>query len=199
MRPRPRSRPPASRPRPAHPPPPRPPAAAGDSVLVRSAVAADADYVAHVVSLPRPPPGGAQLMEVAWLYRPEDVPGGRRAFHGARELLLSDHRDLVDAEAVAGRVRVVPLETWVALAEPRPEDLFFQRFFFRAATKAVEPASVAAFCVCRMPYNPDLEMVACRECGSWAHPACVGAGAARPYLCDGCAPSDGTAATGKSA
>jgi hypothetical protein len=139
-------------------------------------------------------------MEVAWLYRPEDAPGGRRAFHGARELLLSDHRDLVDAEAVAGRVRVVPLETWVALPEPRPGDVFFQRFFFRAATKAVEPAAVAAFCTCRMPYNPDLEMVACRGCGgSWAHPACVGAGAARPYVCADCArSSDGTAVTGKS-
>jgi len=117
---------------------------------------------------------GEPCIRVAWVYRPEDVIGGRRAFHGARELFLSDHRDVVGMATVLGRCQVHSLRAFLALPRPVETD-FFSRFSYAAAKKTFEPKRVPCFCTCIMPFNPDLAMVGCRACGDWFHPACLAA------------------------
>ena len=46
------------------------------------------------------------FLRVSWLYRPEDLPGGRQYYHGKRELVMSNHIDIVDALSVSGRADV---------------------------------------------------------------------------------------------
>lgn len=46
-------------------------------------------------------------LRVFWAYWPDELPGGRRPYHGANELVVSNHMDIVDAHAVAGRAQVM--------------------------------------------------------------------------------------------
>jgi hypothetical protein len=48
-------------------------------------------------------------VRVRWYYRPEESAGGRRPFHAVRELLLSDHDDVVPLGSLMGPARVLPL------------------------------------------------------------------------------------------
>ena len=68
-------------------------------------------------------------IRVLWLYWPEELPGGAQPYHGQSELVLSNHMDIIDALAVAGRA---PVRYW---AERDEEDIpagFFwrQRYTF---------------------------------------------------------------------
>ena len=115
---------------------------------------------------------GEPCVRVMWVYRPEDVVGGRRAFHGAKELFLSDHRDVVSVATVLGRCQVHSLRAFLALPRAVETD-FFSRFSYAAGKKTFEPKRVPCFCTCVMPFNPDLAMVCCRVCADWFHPACL--------------------------
>jgi hypothetical protein len=130
-------------------------------------------------------------LKVAWFYRPEEAVGGRKAFHSARELFRSDHRDWVGAASILGRCRVLDLRAFQALPATSDAD-FFYRFSYRAATQRFQPRRVPVFCRCEMPYNPDLLMVECAHCVEWFHPACVGlecadaAAVPRGFVCPDC-------------
>lgn len=41
-----------------------------------------------------------------------DIPGGRRAFHGERELYRSDHKDVIHSQTVLGRCCVHTLDKY---------------------------------------------------------------------------------------
>ena len=45
-------------------------------------------------------------VRVAWLNRPEDLPSGRKAWHGKNELVPTNQMDIIDAMAVNGRLDV---------------------------------------------------------------------------------------------
>ncbi|KAI4152301.1 MAG: hypothetical protein LQ341_000734 [Variospora aurantia] len=45
-------------------------------------------------------------LRLYWLYRPEEIPGGRREYHGKDELIISNHMEIVDALQVECPVQV---------------------------------------------------------------------------------------------
>ena len=45
-------------------------------------------------------------LRVYWVYDPEELPGGRRPYHGEYELVPSNDMAIVDAMTINGRVRV---------------------------------------------------------------------------------------------
>jgi len=49
-----------------------------------------------------------------YFYWPEELPGGRQYFHGERELVNSNHMEIVDAMTVSGRAEV---KHWLELDE----------------------------------------------------------------------------------
>lgn len=57
------------------------------------------DWVAKVLEV-RGADSAHVFLRVAWMYRPEDLPGGRQPHHGACELVASNHIDVVDAKSV---------------------------------------------------------------------------------------------------
>jgi hypothetical protein len=119
---------------------------------------------------------------VTWVYRPEDIVGGRKAFHGAREVMVSDHSDVVSAGSILGKCTVVTLREYEDIVAGGGRDdaaLFFTRFRYSAAKKVCTPRLVPAFCSCSMPYNPDAgHMCACTGgCRDWYHVPCLMAAA----------------------
>ncbi|XBI81087.1 hypothetical protein VPH35_090083 [Triticum aestivum] len=137
----------------------------GDCVLMRPSDTDNAPYVARVESLESDGRGSVRV-RVRWYYRPEESKGGRRQFHGAKELFLSDHFDTQSAHTIEGKCIVHSFKNYTKLDNVGPED-FFCRFEYKAATGAFTPDRVAVYCKCEMPYNPDDLMVQCEGCKDW--------------------------------
>ena len=66
-------------------------------------------------------------LKVAWLNRPEDLEGGRKAYHGRHELIPTNQLDVIDAMAVNG---VLDVTHWDDADEkaPLPDD---EEYFWR--------------------------------------------------------------------
>ncbi|CAI5994683.1 unnamed protein product [Closterium sp. NIES-64] len=110
-------------------------------------------YIARIEKIESDAAGRVKMW-CRWYYRPEESIGGRRCFHGVKELFLSDHYDGCYPEAVEGVCSVHNLKDYAYLDVVEEED-FFCRFEYNASTGMFAPESVAVYCKCEMPYNPD--------------------------------------------
>uniref|UniRef100_A0A804LWN8 BAH domain-containing protein n=1 Tax=Zea mays TaxID=4577 RepID=A0A804LWN8_MAIZE len=104
----------------------------GDCVLMRASDSDKQPYVARVEKMEADGRGSVRV-QVRWYYRPEESKGGRRQFHGAKELFLSDHFDLQSAHTIEGKCVVHSFKNYTKLDNVGPED-FFSRFEYKAAT-----------------------------------------------------------------
>jgi len=75
-------------------------------------------------------------LRVYWLYWPEELPGGRQQYHGQKELVASNHMDIIDAMTVSGRAHV---KHWMELDEDEelPELYWRQKFDYPSRTLMV--------------------------------------------------------------
>ncbi|XP_073220038.1 chromatin remodeling protein EBS-like isoform X2 [Cicer arietinum] len=162
---------------------------AGECVLMRPTDTSKPPYVARVEKIEQDNRSNVRV-RVRWYYRPEESIGGRRQFHGAKELFLSDHYDVQSAHTIEGKCVVHSFKNYTKLDNVAAED-YYCRFEYKAATGAFTPDRVAVYCKCEMPYNPDDLMVQCEGCKDCTcgiklqglktfevscryHPACVG-------------------------
>ncbi|KAH0448029.1 hypothetical protein IEQ34_021829 [Dendrobium chrysotoxum] len=139
--------------------------AAGDCVLMRPSDTDKPPYVARVEKIEADHRNNVKV-RVRWYYRPEESIGGRRQFHGAKELFLSDHYDVQSAHTIEGKCVVHSFKNYTKLENVGTED-YFCRFEYKAATGGFTPDRVAVYCKCEMPYNPDDLMVQCEACKDW--------------------------------
>ncbi|XP_019159258.1 PREDICTED: chromatin remodeling protein EBS-like [Ipomoea nil] len=165
----------------------------GDCVLMRPADTNKPPYVARVEKIEADHRNNVKV-RVRWYYRPEESMGGRRQFHGAKELFLSDHYDIQSAHTIEGKCIVHSFKNYTKLENVGPED-YFCRFEYKAATGGFTPDRVAVYCKCEMPYNPDDLMVQCDGCKDWFHPSCMGmtideAKKLEHFLCSECSAED---------
>uniref|UniRef100_A0A803QJ69 Serine/threonine protein phosphatase 2A regulatory subunit n=1 Tax=Cannabis sativa TaxID=3483 RepID=A0A803QJ69_CANSA len=144
----------------------------GDCVLMRPSDSDKPPYVARVEKIEADHRNNVKV-RVRWYYRPEESIGGRRQFHGAKELFLSDHYDVQSAHTIEGKCTVHTFKNYTKLENVGTED-YFCRFEYKAATGGFTPDRVAVYCKCEMPYNPDDLMVQCEGCKDWFHPSCMG-------------------------
>ena len=86
----------------------------------------------------------AHKVKVRWYYRPEEAIGGRRPFHGAKELFLSDHYDIQSAHTIEGKCIVHSFKNYTKLENVGAED-YFCRFEYKAATGNFTPDRVAVY------------------------------------------------------
>lgn len=115
---------------------------AGDCVLMRSDSSKD-PYIARVESIESGSRAGANVrLHVRWYYRPEESIGGRRQFHGSKELFLSDHFDNQSADTIEGKCKVHTFKNYVKLDAVGEHD-FFCRFEYNSKTGAFNPDRVA--------------------------------------------------------
>lgn len=146
----------------------------GDSILVNPDTPEGLPYIAWVKDVIDGGGGdGEAALQVVWYYRPEEAVGGRKAFHGAKELFLSDHTDSCSVATVIGKCRVLTLQDYQALPKVGPDD-YYSRFTYRPASREFAPDRVPVFCKCELPYNPDRFTAMCDGCEEWYHPECIG-------------------------
>ncbi|KAH8512212.1 hypothetical protein H0E87_009435 [Populus deltoides] len=143
----------------------------GDCVMMRPSDTGRPSYVARIEGMEADSRNNVKV-RVRWYYRPEESLGGRRQFHGAKELFLSDHYDVQSAHTIEGKCIVHSFKNYTKLENVGAED-YYCRFEYKAATGGFTPDRVAVYCKCEMPYNPDDLMVQCEGCKDWYHPACV--------------------------
>jgi len=143
----------------------------GDCVFMRNSDADRPPYVARVEKIEADNRNNVKV-HVRWYYRPEESIGGRRQFHGAKELFLSDHYDIQSAHTIEGKCTVHTFKSYTKLDNVGSED-YFCRFEYKAVSGGFTPDRVAVYCKCEMPYNPDDLMVQCEGCKDWFHPSCV--------------------------
>lgn len=98
-------------------------------------------YVARIEKIEADNRGNAKV-RVRWYYRPEESIGGRRQFHGAKELFLSDHYDVQSAHTIEGKCTVYSFKSYTKLENVGAED-YYCRFEYKAATGAFTPDRVA--------------------------------------------------------
>ncbi|EFJ16306.1 hypothetical protein SELMODRAFT_445241 [Selaginella moellendorffii] len=144
---------------------------AGDTVFMRAPDPEKPSYVAKIERIEADARNNIKV-NVRWYYRPEESMGGRRQFHGAKELFLSDHFDIQSADTIEGKCTVHSFKSYTKLESVGSDD-FFYRFEYKAATGGFTPDRVPVYCKCEMPYNPDDLMVQCESCKDWFHPTCM--------------------------
>ncbi|XP_008804533.1 chromatin remodeling protein EBS-like isoform X2 [Phoenix dactylifera] len=135
----------------------------GDCVLMRPPDSSKLPYVARVESIEAGARGSNVKVRVRWYYRPEESIGGRRQFHGAKEVFLSDHYDIQSADTIEGKCFVHSFKNYTKLDAVGSDD-YFCRFEYKSATGSFIPDRIAVFCKCEMPYNPDDLMIQCEGC-----------------------------------
>lgn len=142
----------------------------GDAVLVKAPGSSER-YVGRIVSVAVR--DGVARARLCWYYRPQETNGGRKRFHGVKELFASDHYDWVSVNTIDARCNVWSIAEYQALEAVTEYD-FYARFMYLSSRSEFRPATVAVFCTCLEPYNPDRVMVMCERCEEWFHPECVG-------------------------
>ncbi|KAL7088598.1 hypothetical protein ACP275_13G137200 [Erythranthe tilingii] len=144
---------------------------AGDCVLMRPSENNTEPYVALVEKIEAENLTDVNV-RVRWYYRPEETGAGRKQFHGAKELFLSDHYDIQSADTIEGKCTIHTFENYTKLANARPQDYYY-RFEYKTASGDIVPDKVRVYCKCGLPYNPDQLMIQCDECKNWYHPGCI--------------------------
>ncbi|XP_039026564.1 chromatin remodeling protein SHL-like isoform X2 [Hibiscus syriacus] len=117
---------------------------AGDSVLMRPAERSKPRYVARIERIEADVRGGNVKVHVRWYYRPEESVGGRRQFHGSKEVFLSDHYDVQSVDTIEGKCTVHSFKSYTKLDAVGNED-YFCRFEYNSCTAAFNPDRVAVF------------------------------------------------------
>ena len=86
-------------------------------------------------------------LRVLWYYWPDELPGGRRYYHGKDELVASNHMEIIHATTVAGRATVYHWEE-----NDGSEELegFFWRQRFDATTRKLTVGSLSLSHYCRL-------------------------------------------------
>lgn len=169
----------------------------GDTVLIKSQEDSDQYPFIGVIKALHEPSSDAsgaptRDMTVNWYYRPNEVIGGRKHFHGAMEVFESDHSDTVDVSTIISHCDILSLDDYLDTDQVTPST-FFTRYFYSARRKEFKPDRVMVYCTCQLPYNPDLPMVMCEQCEEWYHLECLGVSPIDPpldrqrFTCSACA------------
>ena len=113
-----------------------------------------------------------------WLYWPEELPMGRQSYHGKRELVMSNHVDIVEAQSIACHTSI---SFWdenddsnkVVLSERYWRQTYDLTKTPRTPRQAL--SKLRKFCICGGYDNPGSDMFQCNRvgCGIWNHQECL--------------------------
>ncbi|GJY27828.1 chromatin remodeling protein EBS-like protein [Tanacetum coccineum] len=115
---------------------------------------------------------GNVMVRVKLCYRPEDTIGGRRPFHGKKELFLTDHFHTQSSDTILRKCVLHNFLRYTRLKAVGIHD-YFTRLHYDHETGWFSPDTIEVYCKCLLPYNPDEYMLQCQACKDWYHPACL--------------------------
>lgn len=117
---------------------------------------------------------------IYWLYRPCDLPNGttegkrkiqgRQPYHATKELIFSNHLDVIDVLSV---LRPADVGQWNgSLDEEIKHTLFWRQAYDWRRSRI---SSTHRICICQTPANPDKKHLKCisSKCGKWMHYECL--------------------------
>eukprot|EP01147_Barroeca_monosierra_P000151 gene151-3542_t len=136
-----------------------------DTVLVKGATRSQ-EYIAKIVRV-FANADAEVFIELQWYYLPEDIPGGRKPYHGTDEIIQSNHTDVLSARVVNDLCAVLSLEEYEDMEKNKEK-------FIKNGIELV--GNPPRFCVCKQPYNPDRLMICCDKCDKWYHTSCMRVG-----------------------
>ncbi|KAF2636170.1 hypothetical protein P280DRAFT_159176 [Massarina eburnea CBS 473.64] len=131
------------------------------------------DWVARIVEI-RGVDADHVYVRVFWLYRPEDLPGGRQSYHGFNELIASNHMDIIEATTVHDRAIVAHRTEDAENAETfDPMQLFWRQTYDVTKPAGKQLSKLKTHCTCERYHNPDDLLVQCDACQLWLHGPCL--------------------------
>lgn len=83
-------------------------------------------------------------LRIYYLYKPEELPGGRQPHHGESELIASNHMDIIEALTVADKAEVVHWEEDPDRADWPMKDQWFWRQTYDLSKPKAQQFSVRA-------------------------------------------------------
>ncbi|KIW22894.1 uncharacterized protein PV07_11142 [Cladophialophora immunda] len=112
---------------------------------------------------------------VFWLYWPDELPMGRQPYHGKRELVMSNHVDIIEAQTLTWTAEI---SHWNESDDSNKTQLgeTYWRQTLDINKAAGDPRALSKlrkFCICGGYDNPELEMYQCLGCRTWNHEACL--------------------------
>ncbi|KAF2261859.1 hypothetical protein CC78DRAFT_521136 [Lojkania enalia] len=157
----------------------------GDCIYVTASadedVALDAPirgWVAKVLHVRAHDPSHVFLL-VAWMYRPEDLPNGRKPYHGNYELIASNDLQIIDAMTVEEKAPVVYWDEHDDENESLDPRTLFWRQTIDVQRSRPLLSKLRTHCIDNKPCNPDQVTVQCPHCKVWLHGACIEEAAVR--------------------
>ncbi|EXK77181.1 hypothetical protein FOQG_18107 [Fusarium oxysporum f. sp. raphani 54005] len=117
---------------------------------------------------------------VYWMYWPYELPAGTlygkktvqgcQPYHGANELIASNHMDIINVVSVTGPATV---NQWIESDDEEIQDALYWRQAYDCRNSQL--SSVELVCKCQTPANPDKTLIGCTssECRKWMHHECM--------------------------
>lgn len=161
----------------------------GSKITKESAIEQDSipDWVAKVLEC-RAFDEEHVFLRVLWLYRPEDLPGGRKPWHGWNEVFPSNHMQIIDAMTVTGLAggltRWNEKDSRTLLAQEDEGLVWRQTAKIQTQAGRIVPkllGKLSTYCKCKQPANPDGTLIECKGCEHWMHDTCIETELAREY------------------
>ncbi|KAH8645464.1 hypothetical protein BX600DRAFT_485058 [Xylariales sp. PMI_506] len=150
---------------------------AGEAIQPRKK--SDDDWVARILEI-RASDEHHVYARVYWMYWPDEIPAGtldgkkyvegRQPYHGANELIASNHMDVINVVSVTAPAVV---NQWVEQNDEEIQSALYWRQAIDIGT--MELSSVEPRCRCNRPENPDKTLIGCTndECRKWLHDDCL--------------------------
>ncbi|KAI1213813.1 uncharacterized protein F4807DRAFT_456362 [Annulohypoxylon truncatum] len=139
----------------------------------------DDDWVARILEI-RASDEHHVYARVYWMYWPDELPPGtqdgkkfiqgRQSYHGANELIASNHMDVINVVSVTAPATV---NQWDETNEDDVQPALYWRQAFDV--RSMELSSAELRCKCNRPENPDKRLFGCSndDCRKWLHDDCL--------------------------
>ncbi|KAI2615604.1 hypothetical protein GGR54DRAFT_258205 [Hypoxylon sp. NC1633] len=149
----------------------------GDTLQPRKK--SDDDWVARILEI-RASDEHHVYARVYWMYWPDELPSGtqdgkkivsgRLWYHGANELVASNHMDVINVVSVTAPAIV---NQWDETNEEEVQPALYWRQAFDV--RSMELSSAELRCKCNRPENPDKRLFGCsnEDCKKWLHDECL--------------------------
>lgn len=114
-------------------------------------------------------------VRVMYAYWPEELPQGRQPYHGMKEVIMSNHMDILDVHTIFSKVDVQEMDETVESVDGIywRQTLDISKVAPGKGKQLGLLSKLRGHCRCGQPMNPDKTMYVCRYCKVWNHDHCL--------------------------
>ncbi|EXJ56646.1 hypothetical protein A1O7_06990 [Cladophialophora yegresii CBS 114405] len=117
------------------------------------------------------------FVRVFWLYWPDELPMHRQPYHGDRELVMSNHVEIIEAQTIACHADISHWDEYDDTNKTVLDERYWRQMYdvTKMATPHLALSKLRKFCICGGYDNPGVDMFQCRAtgCRMWNHENCL--------------------------